>query len=473
MLNKSDQFEKSKLYEILCRLSLRQRKDLLVFVEIPSMKLKEYEIAICKFLIRNVNQKNAISVDIIINEFKSYESVIPKNWNYIKSNILSVVKHYLLMKLSNPNKMPFGFPLLKYFYSKELTKNKESLYNQLDKNLNRDSSSDKNKCYYDFLLQEIKLEEVRLNRRVNDTFDRYNSALDQFYLENKLRIMCENVNRSGIINTRNNNLNLSLWQQNFDVDIYPSTTIRMFYNIYKLLSNSNFEDYFFKIRSDLITLDKNKMTKGDIKSCFEYLLNYCITRYNKLELKWANHYLSVINILEEKQILLDGNTISFSKFKNSITAGLVLGKVDWVEKFVYKYSDHIIVKEKTHILQYNNANIAFHKNDYEKALNDLVGFHSTDIYYLLGYRKLLLKIYYELSFLKPKYKDAINSSINSYTKFIRYRTDLSPRKQNLLLNFTKYLKKLMNSNQFDIDEIASEVPLSDFFWFKKKLGDNQ
>lgn len=471
-------FEASKLREMMMSLTKRQRNDLLHFIEMKSLRLKEYEIEIFQILavlqekkkIKNITQEDVIKLA------KSDNELLKKKWNYISSNLLQAIYRYLISSKGSFYEMPEGYSLLEYLREKNLQTNHNALFNKLDKHLHSNSPKDNNYFFYEFQLLRLQLEDTRHERKKSNSFDLYKESLDNFYLENRLRILCEQINRQEIINIKTDDSDIPYWEQRFDLKTHSKPTVKLFYNIYKMLSDSeNGEQHFFEVKNDIQKKDKLMFSKSDIKTAYENLSNFCIYSLNAGEEKWSDEYIDLIHSQENENILLQNKTITPQKYKNSISAGLISGRINWVEDFIKKYQKKLPAQQEETVIQYNKANLEFHKGNFQESFDTLINYNPLDFYYRISYGKLLLKVYFELNITNKKlnYDQAIDSRIDSFIKFIKDKDTLTFKNQASLLNFISYYQKMKEGVKFSLEELEATIPISDYIWFKKKLGSSR
>ena len=463
-------FQKSKLIELLFALNKRQRKDLKYFILIPSLNLRDYEIEVCSVLLELLEKKKLkhTSQKEIIKLIKGAEDKIEENWKYVTSNLLKVIYQYMSHTLSTPGAVPDDYKLLQYFYNENLKKNYVALSNKLFKNVNSGKASSSTH-YHKYLLLELKAEDPSRNLNELEKLSAYEDELDRFYVENKIRIFCEKENRKKIVNSPANNIDIEKWKKQYKPESYNSSIAQIFYNIYKMLNSvSENEVYYEEVKKLFNSIGHEGFSHKDTKIIYDYLMNFCISMLNNGKIEYAKEFIKHVKFLESQKLLLDKGVITVKKYKNIAMAGLIIEEYNWVESFVWRYKKKLGLKNYSNILNLNLANIEFHQKKYDKALEYLEAYQPYDFYFKLSYEKLLLKIYYE----KGDYQ-AIRSRIPSFEAYIKNKNTISFKNRELLQNFLSCLKLMIDKDSISLNMIIESVAITDYLWFRKKLGGNK
>lgn len=461
--NTKESFKSKKIGEILYCLNKRQRDDLKIFATLPSLHFTKEELKLFQFLLNEIPKKQ--DLDLVVIRKKSKLSV--KSWNYVAAKFLSAVYQYLDMQISTPKQMPDGYPLLKFFREKKTDKNYRSLKTNLEKSISFPMSK-RNDNYYRFQLLHLNLEEDRASKKRLNVFFDYNESFDLFYIENKLRLACESLNRGIIANLEEDPL-LKLFADFLEKSSFPKPPIiEIFWNLFMMLYKKEKEDKLFyekayslaKKHDDILSLENKK-------EIYEYLMNFCTFKVNDGLKSFGKDYVSFFKILEENNFVLIDGKITPSKFNNLVSILLLSNEWESGEKFIQNYSSKLPILEQENTLNFNLAKIEFHKENYERAHELILAYHPGDFIKKVLYDKFLLKIYYELG-----HSEALNNKIQSFRKYVHKNKKLSKDFQHILINFAKYLSLLEKELPFDLESIQNEISPRDFDWFVKKKRGN-
>ena len=95
-------------------------------------------------------------------------------------------------------------------------------------------------------------------------------------------------------------------------------------------------------------------------------------------------------------------------------------------------------------MSYNLAKVYFHKEDYQKVIEQLREVEYKNLSYTMGGRLMLLKTYYELNEL-----DALESLLDSYGIYLRRNKLISREVKQQLMNGIRFTRKLASLAPYD------------------------
>jgi len=264
--------------------------------------------------------------------------------------------------------------------------------------------------------------------------------------------------------------------------------VKMFYTLLILIEKEE-PEYFYELKKYLFKNFKI-FDVFIVRQFLNYLTNYCarVIKLGKDE------------FIKEKQDVYQfglklkcwSSDIYFSshQFTNIVINSLLLGKIDWTKNFLNDYKEQLNPVTKEDTLNYCNALLHFQINEFDEAHNYMLKITSPeDFIYHLGYKILLIKIYYECQSLTIENEDThpINYELESIRHYImstrNKRMSESLRESyknfvNLFRRILKRKKKLINKEiipKEDIDklkkELFSELPFVERDWLKKQVED--
>ena len=455
----------SKLFELLAELKRSDIKDLEFFIKMPGNQLSDFEIDIALFIFKDLSNRRKVNEQKVFNRFfNPKEDTERVKWNRTKNCLLKVLKRYISMKLveqSNVNNLL----LLRHFKQNGLKKNKSSLFKKAHHKIV--TSKDSDKYLYKYLLLELSDNEQIHKRKEDKTFDQMETALDLFYFEKKWRIICEQFNRNEIINSPINDYHLLFEHLEQNSDQIQSKKISIYQHFLQMRSSQNKEKEYLAIRK-LIRTSVKELDHTFITEVFEQLMNFAIRALNKGHIQYAHHYLEYMDELLKTKYLPKRTTISHARFKNCITASLILGKTKWAKDFLNTYLDRLDKKIREGARIFNKANIEFHEEDYDACSSTLINFKPLDIYYMLAYKNLYMKLCCEELLKRPNNYNEFNVAIETQKKYIQNKRQLKPEKKKQLMLVFKVIKNVANQKPVDINQLKGHLPILDILWVAKK-----
>jgi hypothetical protein len=167
----------------------------------------------------------------------------------------------------------------------------------------------------------------------------------------------------------------------------------------------------------------------------------------------------------------DDGFISPWKYKNIISVGIKLGHFASVEHFIDNYKEHLPPDYRDDAYNYNIANLAFHREQYKKALKALLEVQFSDIFYSLDTKKMMLKIYYEQG-----ETEAFISLVAAFRNYLSRNELISDRNRLSYQNFLRAVQALYRLRHEQKGSSATIRALIDGFdsivdkdWIEAKL----
>lgn len=451
----------SSLFEILPILNGKMRKDLKVFIKMSSNHLSKKEEKVINYLLLESEKNKILSEENFKLKYLSKEDL--KNWNRMKNRFLEVLRKYLMLEIAN-TKAESNLQLALFFANKTLSKNFSSTIKRLAKQLNQNHSLDEKINYYKFQLYEIEEEDQMNIRKRLDDLMKMNNTLDEYYIENKLRIACEYLNRRTVINEPFSMNDFLIYIEHKNIE-KSSIGVQMYYNIFKMLQTE--KQIYFDTIFDLIHEYENSFTKKYLKSIFSYMLNHCSKMINKGILSFSTLYIDIIDLQINNDLLLENNIISSNRFKNCITISIIAKRINWTIDFLEQFKTHL-PDNQINIYNFSLAQIFFFQEKYKECHEQLIGFKTNEMYNKIAYEKLLIKLYYYL-YKKNKFnKENLRAKISGLKKYTNLQSKLKDERKNRVLAFLQCVSKLINNEELAVQKLLGKIPPIDFIWLKKE-----
>ncbi len=140
----------------------------------------------------------------------------------------------------------------------------------------------------------------------------------------------------------------------------------------------------------------------------------------------------------ENKALFENGILSQFTYKNATTAGIMAGHSAWVRQFLEDYKPFLHPRERHHAYVYNLAVYYFRLRDYEQAMTLLRDANlGDDSLTNLDARSMLVRIYYERG-----YTEALESLLDSFSAYLRRRTDIGYHKANYE-NLIRFVRQML------------------------------
>jgi hypothetical protein len=325
-----------------------------------------------------------------------------------------------------------------------------------------------------YLIEETSYEftSERRNRSFDISLQEVVDNLEFNYLSKSLKYYCEMVNRSNILSV-NYNLNFfgEIIKYLLKGDFNDKPAIKIYLNIYQSLIDNDNQDNYFELLEQL-NLYSHLFKQKEQRDMFVFAQNYCIRRINGGYSGAIEQMFELYQMMVEKKLIYEGRFVSQPDFKNIVTVGLRLNKIDWVEEFIETFKNDLNPDFAENAIIYSYAWIHFARKEYDKALKMLLKVEFNDVYYHLDSKSLLLKVYYEMNEF-----DGFFSLVDAFRIYLKRNKFISDTQRNTYHNFVNLANKLMKIKSRDqkftqdlIEEINNTKPLADLQWLQLKAS---
>lgn len=460
--------KQSKFFELLYSLSEQDRNFFLEFAKLKINGLLEKDVKALAIIHKAILKENPGEKGKNVDEIKIAESIYPNtvhektksNWNHLKNRLLIVLNQYItLIQLKKKSNVKNQL-LIEYYQENQLDKNLKSFGKKVSI-IHQKKTQDHDLEYYNFKLQEVFLSRKQGKRENAVELQAMSKALDNFYLENKLRVIIEEYNRHRIISSPKPDERLLNFVQSGST--FSNSRIALLHHIYQMMKDPEDTTHYFEIKK-LFYQNESNYTKKYKLTIVEYLMNQCIHYCHMDRLAFAGEYIQHIQFLIQQKLFVSERGLIMAWYINSVYMALVSKKLTWAAQFVTKYSTHIDHTETPSIKALNLARVLFHQGKYSEAWQKLQQFNSFDMYFKIIFDKLYIKLAYEECL-----ETHLKSRLAAFEKYIkRKKVKLPPSRQEKNLNFVKAVKNLMSGDSPSAKIQREDLLILDFLWLKEK-----
>ncbi|MEZ4917784.1 MAG: hypothetical protein R2792_01665 [Saprospiraceae bacterium] len=325
--------------------------------------------------------------------------------------------------------------------------------------------------YWSYRLEWEKYAETQgQTRTTENNLSSIGSALDTFYIIERLRLGCLIESHKAVFNVEYDS-----GPTPFLLDYIESSKIGsepvvdLYFRCYKALAERGEED--FRLFRNALEKQSGKMDFAESQTLLLLAVNFCIRQLNSGQGMYIREAFELYRMGLETRTLLVGNTISRFAFKNIVALGLRLEKYDWVEQFILSKGELLEAGYQQAHINYNLARLYFVRNQFELAMPLLASVDEGDLLLNMDSRIMLLKMYYESGEW-----DALDALISSFRVLLLRKKKVIGYHQSYYLKMLKYIQKLVRLNKNDkiaktqlIGEIAGDAQIIEKDWLLKQL----
>lgn len=311
-----------------------------------------------------------------------------------------------------------------------------------------------NLYYTKYIVEEIYIERNLKEKYRGTDYAQLYQQLNDFYLLADLRIQ---------------NLVLTSLKNNLPQHQTNTILFIIYKKINELLVNDVHADFVSTF--NLIADNAHKIRVDELRTMSIFLINYCIVKNNQNQPNFKQYTFEMYQFQIAQNIILEAsNCILPSAYKNIITLGLRLGKIDYVKEFIANYTHFLPIEKRQETYNYNNAYLLFYEKKYEKSLEMLISYSFNDIFYKIGTKRLQIMCYYMLLQHNNTYFDILENALNSFKKYIYTNKEISEHYKKNDIEFMKIMNKLFKPNTSKLyyvklkNELALIKQIAEYDW---------
>lgn len=192
---------------------------------------------------------------------------------------------------------------------------------------------------------------------------------------------------------------------------------------------------------------------------------------------FMSHLFDFNLVLVKKGLLFEDGLITKSRFDQVIFNALYIGEIKWAEDFIKKYQAYLHPSKQEKIVAFNQAMIAFEKNEFKTCLKLTAPHHYTSEGSIVALRRLQLKVFYELNDF-----DSIDNYINTLRVFIhraKVFSDMFKSEHQKFLHTLSILYKIKAGDKSPAAlakleiEVHENSRMPEYRWFLEKIKELQ
>ncbi len=463
--------ENSKLIDVLSTFSKAELRELQQFISSPFFNKNEELVKFYAYLkkiaphfpLKKIERRR------VYKSLFSEQDYDDKHMNYLMSYLLKLTEQYIGYKQYVTHPTLPKYHTINALIDRDLDKhyryNLKRTTDQLEKQAYRNAAfyyqkyllADAENRY--FLRQQVRKKDIRLQRAAEN--------FDVYYLANKLKYSCELLDRNQIFST---DYQLQLTSE---ITQYLSRhshekvpPIQIYYQIYLMLTQADGSIHFEQLNS-LIEKYFYQFPIAEIKEFYGYVINFCIRQNNK-GINFFEELFDRYIFGLERGLLFENDRLPHTTYKNISKVGLLLRKFDWTEQMISDYKNKLSPEFRETAFNYSMADLFYYKKEFDKAQTYLMQVETTDIFYNLDARKMLMKIYYEQG-----ETEALLSLIAASQIFLKRSKQISPNIRKAYQNFMKivqYSARHPPQNKATLlNKIKTTQPVLEKSWLLKML----
>lgn len=448
----------SKLIVLLSSFELSEWKRFGEFLSTPFFNKRKDLINYFQYLDKFAPrfETDSISRETIFNAVYPKQSFNKQALAYLNSYMLKQAERFLIQIRLEKKEYWSNYFLLEELMERKLDKHYRRYLKEIQALVAGKQSINSDYYLYRYQLSDLAKrhflgqQERRFDENIQFAWDR----LDSFYFFNKMKAACEILEWKNIIKADYDMsyiTELAAYLKRHQTQLDHLTLIYL--KAYFLLLYPTTKDGFIQF-VQLISQYKNQIPNSEKKYIYLLSINYCGSQIKKGNDPYyyveacLNLYVEGI----EDRFLFENNYLSPWTFKNVVKLGFNLKRYQWTEQFIQDYYAQLEEEFQADALHFNLADLYYRKKEYQQAQQHLLQVRYSDIFYNLGAKTMLIKIYYETN-----EEEALLSMLASFTLFLKRNKKITKELRNIYLNFTTFLNRILRIKPAKKDQLMLEI----------------
>ena len=445
--------KKSKLLDIYIALTPQEWRPLLDYVSSPYFNKQEEVVQLCEYLLELAKKDFPPA---LTKRERVWQAVFPqqpfaeKQMAYLMSDLLKLTEEFLGHRFWQEREESQEIAILRAVSERNLSKSYQFRLKKLKKTtaLDPKRNADYHYTAYTIAAIEDSFFNAQNIRQENPHLSTQDEALDQYYLQSKLKLYCNMLNQAAVIDTQYE-LNWPPSPIESEAKEHADPVTQTYQCLFELLHNKEPNENLFQKYNHLLGEIYQKTDHEELISFYYFAINYCLNAIKKGHRDYADKLLNLYQTgLSSNNLLVNGE-LSPWIYKNIIKLGLGLKQFAWVESFILAYTEKLPENYRHDALYFNLSDLKYHQKEYDQALEHLNRIEFSDIFYKHGTKIMLLKIYFE----KQETEAFLNLS-SSYKLMLLREKKLSGSTLNAYKNFVRITEKLIKVDIANLDTLG-------------------
>ena len=396
-----------------------------------------------------------------------------KHLGYLLSDLMYLLDEYLMVRLSEENKMNDYISLMNHYITLGLEKNYNSVLKSAEKLQKNYDYEDSQYYFYQYKIASTsnRYFELQNKRKFDQHIQVASDNFDLYFIAQKLKYACEIINRKSILSAQYELKlidELVIYLKANPHDDIPAISI--YYEILFMLLYPKNKRHFFKLNL-LLHKHSEKFPPKESKDMYSFALNHCIKQINMGNTEYNRELFELYKVMISKEIIYHNGVLSPWLYKNVASVALRLKEYDWTKNFIETQCPKVDKNYRDSAYAYNLAYLHFSQGEYKEAMWRLHEVEFNDVFFHLDTKTMLLKIYFELKDIEP-----LLSLIDAFKVYLKRNKHISTYMKTSYRNLIKFVQKSLRLPDGDKDkwqalyeEIQNVKHVASTTWLLEKI----
>jgi hypothetical protein len=452
--------QKSKLIQLIQKLSSRELSRFEDFVYSPYYNKHEQVRDLCSYLIQLApkwDHPRRLQKEYVFKKIFPTQKFDKGLLNRTASALLQLLHDFLVQERLQHEKMQLEQQLIlleelrKLKADKDYKSSLQKYHKTQEKTAEGTSEAFLNKYKLHKELDRLFIDKG--GRQFDENLQLKNYYFDAYFVVEKLRIACDMINRNNIIRSDYQTTMIEeLLEYAKREELAKIPAIQIYKAILRMLGAENeaaekeyiklkilLEEHYKGVKENNKKEEGNKagFTNAELMSIYDYILNFCAKQINQGKSEYYQEMLDAYRFLIESQVIFIDGYLAAWDYKNTVTVALRVEDFDWAIDFIETKKQYLPPSVKDNVYRYNLSAYKYAVKDYGAALQALHNIEFTDASYFIGAKTIQIKSYYELN-----EEEALTSLIESFSTYLRRNKKISDYWKSSNLNFLKLANRI-------------------------------
>jgi hypothetical protein len=281
-----------------------------------------------------------------------------------------------------------------------------------------------------------------------DSFEAVDTALDRFYLANKLENRASMLTREKRYPQRHRfsfAAEIDAMTGSAPLDDWPEVAI--WAAVVRLESADATRTAYDHLQA-LLAQHAGLLPRGKLRQVRGYMFNFLL-RHRRADRRedYREIWLLARTMLGEGTLLLNGR-LSAPFLRATVQTACLAGEAPWAQQFLEEHEGHLVGEDRAQVLALHKLMVAYHLGEYERVLRGSAILRHGDPRFDLQLRALQVKAFYDLDRIEESLRAA-----EGMRRLLRRKKGLSKRFAEAYAEFAGFSARLAKSQHDDREAV--------------------
>ncbi len=401
------------------------------FILSPYFNKHQGTVEAFEYIYKHLKKETSITRKGIFASIHPDEEYDTQKVSNVLSYLMRLFETFISMEKEIPDIAP-NLPILQFLKEKKLD-------TYLEKELQLSLSKSPNALEQYRIHQLSDAYQMERKKRTDPlALKNKDNSLDIFFLVEKFRLGCDMQTRKNVIEgeydfTLYDILIQYISEKKQLLDYHP--TLHLYYLSYMMIRDEN-QGLFFEIKELILQVQGNMKLEYQ-KDIYAVLQNFTVKQINKGNRDFLSQLFELYQAILKNGIIFKNGYLSEWEYKNIITAGCRLKKIEWTKHFIESYKEKLEPHARENAYQFNLASFYNTIGNHEETLSVLRDVQFSDVYYHLNTHVILIKTYYALGEF-----ELLFNLLDTFRIYILRNKKISAYQKKLYKNLIRHTTKL-------------------------------